>query len=110
MFAQLPATFRDAVKVTPAIGCQHLWIDSIGIVQGPGGDFKEQAKSMEQVYSGAYCVLAASRSSGHDAGFLQPRDIGNTVTLHKESDPSPFQISEMIDDFQGHVLEGALNR
>jgi hypothetical protein len=69
----LPHTFRDAVKVTRAIGCPYLWIDSICIVQGPDGDFQQEAKQMEQVYSGAYCVLAASRHPGHDAGFLGPR-------------------------------------
>lgn len=56
----LPRTFQDAIKVTRALGKQYLWIDSICIIQGEDGDFNYEAKRMEDVYSSAYCVLAAS--------------------------------------------------
>ena len=104
--AHLPRTFRDAVKVTRAIGCPYLWIDSICIIQGPDGDFQQEAKKMEQVYSGAYCVLAASRCPGHDAGFLGLRIAHRSVGFR--SDWNPIFIRENIDDFQNHVLDGPL--
>ncbi|PNP74383.1 hypothetical protein FNYG_12432 [Fusarium nygamai] len=104
----LPATFRDSVIVTRALGRPYLWIDSICIIQGPDGDFSQEAKRMEQVYSGAYCVLAASRSPGHSAGFLGPRKEALSVTLRREGS-EPFYLREIIDDFQSHVLEGSLN-
>lgn len=109
-FDDLPATFRDAVTVTRALGCEYLWIDSICIIQGFGGDFNQEAKRMEQVYSGAYCVLASSRLPGHDAGFLQPRTARNTVVLQSAEGTSPFYICEAIDDFKHHVLDGTLNQ
>ncbi|KAF4456333.1 HET-domain-containing protein [Fusarium austroafricanum] len=105
----LAATFRDAVIVTRAIGCRYLWVDSLCIIQGPDGDFDEQAKQMEQVYSGAYCVLAASRSPGHYAGFLGPRIERKGVTLRREGNVAPFYLREAMDDFQAHVLEGPLS-
>ncbi|KAG9496374.1 hypothetical protein J7337_012962 [Fusarium musae] len=105
---ELPATFRDSVIMTRALGCPYLWIDSICIIQGPDGDFSQEAKRMEQVYSGAYCVLAASRSPGHSAGFLGPRKEALSVTLRGEGS-EPFYLREIIDDFQSHVLEGSLN-
>ncbi|KAF4494301.1 HET-domain containing protein [Fusarium agapanthi] len=105
---ELPATFRDSVIVTRALGRPYLWIDSICIIQGPDGDFGQEAKRMEQVYSGAYCVLAASRSPGHSAGFLGPRKEALSVTLSREGS-EPFYLCEIIDDFQSHVLEGSLN-
>ncbi|KAM0351672.1 hypothetical protein ACHAPU_002682 [Fusarium lateritium] len=105
----LPQTFRDAVKVTRAIGCPYLWIDSICIVQGPDGDFQQEAKQMEQVYSGAYCVLAASRLPGHDAGFLGPRIGSKSIALRATSTAEPFFICETIDDFQTHALDGPLS-
>ncbi|KAB5566321.1 hypothetical protein GE09DRAFT_1272843, partial [Coniochaeta sp. 2T2.1] len=107
-FDSLSATFRDAVTVTRAVGCRFLWIDSLCIVQGDGGDFNEQAKRMPQVYSGAYCVLAASRATSHFSGFLQPRKEKDAVVL-RQGDQAPFYISENIDDFNGHVLESELN-
>ncbi|RSL67948.1 hypothetical protein CEP54_002997 [Fusarium duplospermum] len=107
---QLPATFRDAVTVTRALGRPYLWIDSLCVIQGKDGDFDQEAKRMEQVYSGAYCVLAASRSPGHYAGFLQPRQANDSVTMQRDGDSAPFYIREAIDDFQQHVLEGGLNQ
>ncbi|KAK0614520.1 hypothetical protein B0T14DRAFT_309967 [Immersiella caudata] len=110
-FAALPATFRDAVKVCRALGCRYLWIDSLCIIQGPGGDFNQEAKHMEQVYSGAYCVLAVSRTASHHyAGFLHPRKQRDVVALSHSDESPPFYICENIDDFNAHVLEGDLNR
>jgi len=116
----LPATFQDAVTVARKLGFRYLWIDSLCIVQGPGGDFNQQAKQMEMVYSGASCVLAISRGVGHSAGFLNPRKKRDYVSLHHHEhgrDDSrgsgslpPFFISENIDDFEAHVLEGNLNK
>ena len=63
---------------------------------------------MPQVYSGAYCVLAASRATSHFSGFLQPRKEKEAVVLG-QGDRPPFYISENIDDFNGHVLESELN-
>lgn len=106
---KLPATFRDAVKVTRELGRQYLWIDSLCIVQeGPDADFAEQASRMEQVYSDAWCVLAASRDPGHDAGFLKTRSKRSSTTLSHKG--KPFYICQSIDDFKGHVLDGPLNK
>lgn len=33
---ELPKTFRDAIRVTRALGVQYLWIDSLCIIQGDG--------------------------------------------------------------------------
>ncbi|KAI0198028.1 hypothetical protein F4808DRAFT_473132 [Astrocystis sublimbata] len=109
-FHSLPATFKDAVIVTRELGRQYVWIDSICIVQGPGGDFNHEAKRMEQVYRGAYCVLAPSRSPGHYAGFLKPRNPRETVVLKQGKSRAPFYVCENIDDFDHHVLQGSLNQ
>jgi len=64
---------------------------------------------MEDVYSGAYCVLAASRVNSHSSGFLRPRNERDYVELRDENGTS-FYICETIDNFNNHVLEGALNQ
>lgn len=106
---QLPATFRDAVRVTRGVGHRYLWIDSICIIQGPDGDFNDEAKRMEDVFSQAYCVLAASSARGQHDGFLKPREQRRYITLPQGSLP-PIYVCEFIDDFQGHVLGSHLNK
>ncbi|KAI4650401.1 hypothetical protein J4E93_002757 [Alternaria ventricosa] len=106
----LPATFRDAVIVTRALGRRYLWIDSLCVIQGPGGDFNTEAKRMEDVYSGAYCVIAASCSADHFSGFLKQRKRRSYVGLCREGKgETPFYVCESIDNFKDHVLDGELN-
>lgn len=108
---KLPATFRDAVMVTRALGHQYLWIDSLCIIQGPGGDFQSEAERMEDVYSGAYCVIAASCATDHFSGFLKRRKARNYVGLSRKGKTnSPFYICETIDNFKSHVLDGDLSK
>jgi hypothetical protein len=105
---KLPATFKDAVTVTRALGKRYLWIDSLCIIQGDDGDFQTEAVRMADVYSGAYCVLAASCATDHYDGFLKRRSRRDHVTL--EHGGEQYHICETIDDFKAHVLDGALNR
>lgn len=110
ILAELPATFRDAVEITRALGRRYLWIDSICIIQGVSGDFHSESMRMEDIYSGAYCVLAASCATDHNSGFLQPRKQRKFVTLQPEGSRTCVYLCEPIDNFKEHVLDGALNR
>ncbi|KAM7185615.1 hypothetical protein V8F33_012293 [Rhypophila sp. PSN 637] len=112
--ANLPATFRDAIIVTRSLGIRYLWIDSLCIIQGEGGDFAQEAKKMEQVYSGAYCVVAVARQDrGQTGGFLDQRRNRNGVVLASSSNSSQplpcFYITEPVDNFQEHVLDSGLS-
>jgi hypothetical protein len=107
---EIPATFRDAIVVTRALGHRYLWIDSICIVQGASGDFHSESKRMESIYSGAYCVLAASCASDHGSGFLGSRKQREFVTLTPTGSNTSVYVCEPIDNFKEHVLDGALNR
>lgn len=108
-FGKLPATFQNAVKITRELGFKYLWIDSICIIQGDDGDFNEEAKKMEDVFSSAWCILAASSASGQSDGFLKKRDEREYLTIVREGLP-PFYVCRFIDDFNEHVLEGSLNK
>jgi hypothetical protein len=107
--ADLTLTFRHAVKTTRQLGLQYLWIDSICIIQGPDGDFEQEAEHMENVFSSAYCVLAASSAEGQSDGFLNARDSREFVTFKRDSQ-APFYICRFIDDFNEHVLDGPLSK
>ncbi|KAF1828300.1 hypothetical protein BDW02DRAFT_252799 [Decorospora gaudefroyi] len=111
-FEDLPKTFSDAVKVTQELGCKYLWIDSLCIIQsGPRMDFDREAKRMEMVYSGAYCVLAASCASGHHSGFLQQRNPSEYLRMSTGvGNDANYSICQTIDRFNDHVLEGPLSK
>lgn len=110
----LPPTFRDAVRTTRELGMRYLWIDSICIIQKDetdDGDFEQEAKHIENVFSSAFFVLAASSAHGQSDGFLNEREgsVRDFVTYKRAEDP-PFYVCRFIDDFDKHVLKGALNQ
>ncbi|KAH9863676.1 hypothetical protein J1614_009608 [Plenodomus biglobosus] len=110
-FKDLPQTFVDAVKITRALGRRYLWIDSLCIIQeGEKQDWKQEASRMDEVYTGAYCVIAASRADNHKAGFLKERTKASSVTLQGNVEGSVFSICENIDNFDKHILGGALHQ
>lgn len=106
---QLPQTFKDAVECTRALRIRYLWIDSICIIQGDDGDFNVESSNMEKVFSGAYCVLAASRAKGQHDGFLGSRAPREYLTFQHEKE-NPFHIGRMMDDFTTDVIQGSLNK
>jgi hypothetical protein len=100
---ELPPSFQHAIAVTKALRCNYLWIDSLCIMQGPDGDFVEQADKMETTFSGAHCVIAACSANGAKEGFLVPQEtpfvkIGNLC------------IAAVTDDFERDVLSSGLNK
>lgn len=105
----LPATFKDAVIVTRELGIRYLWIDSLCIIQGPHGDWNDQAKRMEDVFSSAYCVIAASCATGTGDGFLKPRLARECVPLTTHTG-AQIHVCQAIDDFEDHVIKGELNK
>ncbi|KAL0929835.1 tol-like protein [Colletotrichum truncatum] len=111
-FNKLPATFRDAITVTRQLGFRYLWIDSLCIIQGPNGDFAEQSKSMGDVFSSAHCVIAASRATGQEDGFLGERAERSYISINRKGEhgSDTYHVCEQIDDFQGHVIDGSLNK
>jgi hypothetical protein len=106
----LPKTFQHAVQVTRALGLRYLWIDSLCIIQGDDGDFADEAKHMETVFSSAYCVIAASRATGTSSGFLEERPSRKFVGFETNSSGNAFYVCEAIDDFQNDVIDGHLNK
>lgn len=122
-----PETLADAVKIARYLNIPYLWIDSVCIIQGPGGDFAREADRMEAVFSSAYCVIAATSADGSSSGFLHrpsAREIGASDRLgnekhspvffkgrgNEEGHSSVIFVDEPFDDFDGDVLKGPLNK
>lgn len=99
---ELTQNFRDAIAITAVLGIKYLWIDSLCILQGPQGDFNEQADKMQTTFSGAYCVLAACSAKESNRGFLKKE-------LYPSVKVGDFYLSPVTNDFERDVLNSPLN-
>ena len=116
--SKLPQNFKDAIIVTRGLALSYLWIDSICILQavdGDTGDFLDEAEHMQDIFSSAYCVIAASSAKGMSDGFLNLHtDDAHVVALPLRGTgkphPAQFYISDIIDDFERDVEQGSLNQ
>lgn len=103
----LPLTFRDAIEVVRRLDVKYLWIDSLCIIQGNGGDWEEESKMMEDVYTLAYYTIAATSADDSHAGFLG-RNIGEHVYVQDDSGRRVY-IGTDIADFDNEVENARLN-
>ncbi|OTB08365.1 hypothetical protein M426DRAFT_7685 [Hypoxylon sp. CI-4A] len=83
----LPASFQDIIFLCRALDIQYLWIDSLCIVQDDKDDWNIESSRMLPYYSGAFLVIAASRSREPSQGFLQPRVQSSVVSPRSQGDP-----------------------
>lgn len=107
-YDELPANFQDAVRVTRALGVRYLWIDSLCIIQEDPKDWAVESGRMEDVFSHAYCTIAASSAQSSLVGFLgdrRPRDAIRLLT----SGEVPLYLAEDIDDFRTDVENSVLS-
>ena len=72
--ADLPRTFRDAVKVTRTFGCRYLWIDSLCIIQDDQNDWEVEATLMQQYYKHSFLTIAAADGKNSEAGLFRDRN------------------------------------
>ncbi|KAI0425220.1 HET-domain-containing protein [Xylaria sp. FL1042] len=70
---QFPATLRDAIIITRALGIRYIWIDALCIFQDSDQDWAQEASKMCDVYHGAVVTLAAACASNTHEGILRER-------------------------------------
>jgi hypothetical protein len=105
----LPPTIRDAVNITRALGIRYLWVDSLCIIQGSDGDYVEESKSMENIFSHAYCIIAATQATSFNSGLLNQRLERKMVKVNKDGE-SELYICDFIDNFETDVLQKPLHQ
>ena len=108
-FSKLPKTFQDAVTVTRELGVQYLWIDSLCIIQDNAKDWEAESKRMEDVFSSAYCTIAASSARDSTEGFLGSRPSRQYIKIPWPQG-SRLYIGEALENFNHDVEEAELNR
>lgn len=58
--SSLPATLKDAVKVTRGLGIKFIWIDSLCIIQDSSDDKQKELPRMADYYRNSYLTITAS--------------------------------------------------
>lgn len=107
-YNDLPANFQDAVRVTRALGVRYLWIDSLCIIQEDPKDWAAESGRMEDVFSHAYCTIAASSADSSLVGFLGDRRPRDAIMLPTPGG-APLYLAEDIDDFRTDVENSVLS-
>lgn len=93
---QLLLTFRDAVTVTQNLGINHLWIDSLCIIQDSDEDRARECAQMWEVYGNSYCNIAASASFNGTQGIFRNHEVGG---------PLPCQITPQWEKRGGEASD-----
>ncbi|EWY80752.1 hypothetical protein FOYG_16677 [Fusarium oxysporum NRRL 32931] len=106
---ELPLNFKDAIEVTRGLGVRYLWIDSLCIVQDDNDDWARESVRMEEVYSNAQCVLAASSANSSQEGFLRRTSPSLPFITLQSPEGNISYISKNIDNFRVDVDEAVLN-
>lgn len=107
-YDELPRNFQDAIRVTRALGIRFLWIDSLCIKQGDQEDWTAESARMEDVFSNAYCTIAASSATSSLTGFLGPRRARDAIKIRTVSG-APLYLADAIDDFHEDIENSILS-
>ncbi|KAH8586606.1 heterokaryon incompatibility protein-domain-containing protein, partial [Bisporella sp. PMI_857] len=70
-FQDLPLTFRDAIRLSAALGITYIWIDSLCIIQDSKSDWASEAPRMCTIYTNATLTIAATCATTAHHGFLE---------------------------------------
>lgn len=69
----LPATIRDAIRVTHMLGFRWLWVDSLCILQDSDKDKLHEVGRMHHIYRYAHLTIIAASANKASEGFLHTR-------------------------------------
>ncbi|KAF2736161.1 HET-domain-containing protein, partial [Polyplosphaeria fusca] len=122
LVANLPKTFRDAIAVTVAVGLQHLWIDSLCIIQDSKRDWETESAKMGVIYENAVLTIAASTATdssfGCFANLQQPvmqrlslpsiqaeNKHRKTIGVLRSAVADPFAVPSSSLNYRGWVLQ-----
>jgi hypothetical protein len=73
--------FKEAIEVARFLGIDYIWIDSLCIIQGDGGDFETEGGLMHKVYRNSYCNIAIADSADGAGGAFRERNPTDVVPV-----------------------------
>jgi len=78
----IPKTFRDALRVTEALGYRYLWIDALCIIQDDPEDVGKEMAKMGDIYRHSTLTICAANGSDTDAGLFCKRDARSSKSCN----------------------------
>lgn len=78
---EFPATLRDAIVATRALGIRYIWIDALCILQDSSDDWFAEAPKMGQIYTNAEVVIAATASDDVQAGLFRASEVPRSIRV-----------------------------
>ncbi|KAF5715958.1 serine threonine kinase [Fusarium mundagurra] len=106
---QLPLNFQEAIRVARALKISYLWIDSLCIIQDDPEDWRHEAARMGQVFSNAYCTIAATSAATSNEGFLTPKFNSTLFATLETPGGGLLHISEFMEDCNKDLESAPLN-
>ncbi|USP73399.1 HET-domain-containing protein [Curvularia clavata] len=103
----LPKTFKEAILITQDLGLQHLWVDSLCIIQDDDNDKQRELAKMSSIYTNAYITIAATHAEGemhgcYSAGSFYHQD--HRLSL-KQPDSTTVEIDLYVREKIAHIGE-----
>lgn len=103
-YGDLPANFKDAIRITRELGFRYVWIDSLCIIQDSQSDWAQESSKMAQIYRDSVLTISAICSSGSTKGILR-----NTEKKPLPPQPKPV-VMTLSGSGSGHKVTIARDR
>ncbi|KAI1662792.1 HET-domain-containing protein [Daldinia decipiens] len=87
----IPATIKDAIKVTRALGLRYLWVDAFCIVQDSKEDKARNIAQIRNIFRHSYITIIAANAKKVSDGFL------NRMLLYNTPSTVPFRCPDSDD-------------
>ncbi|KAL8298294.1 hypothetical protein RB597_006842 [Gaeumannomyces tritici] len=78
-WADLPASYKDAVAVASEQGVRYLWIDALCVIQDDDTDFHWHIENLGEIYKASLFTISPTRLRDAGASFLGPRRLVPTA-------------------------------
>jgi hypothetical protein len=106
----LPRTFQDVINVAHELGLQHVWIDSLCIVQDDIEDWEKEASKMRSIYQNGHLNIAATWATGSNDGLFLDRQTSAAVTTDRHDGEQMDYILRHYELYYNDVDIAPLNR
>lgn len=97
-----PATMRDAILITRALGFEYLWIDALCIRQDFHDDWKAEAPKMSEIYTKAALTIVngGRHAKSVNTGIFKARNsFGSALRYDEPSYSLPWKGDNTQQDF-----------
>jgi Heterokaryon incompatibility protein (HET) len=78
--SELAVTIQDSIALIRRLGIEHIWVDTVCIVQDDGEDWQREAAMMHEVYGNAYFTLCACSNDKATEPLFRKREAWSYAT------------------------------